>query len=83
MRTKCLAVCGLSLLAGMASATEIRVLTDRTEAHLKPGFAAFEAISGHKINTVFVDQGLLGRLESRPLEADVVITKDADLLEFA
>jgi len=32
---------------------------------------------------VFMDQGLVNRLESRPTEADVVITKDAELMEIA
>jgi iron(III) transport system substrate-binding protein len=30
-----------------------------------------------------MDQGLVNRLEARPTEADVVITKDAELLEIA
>ena len=44
---------------------------------------AFEARSGAKVTAVFMDQGLVNRLESRPLEADIVITKDAELLEIA
>lgn len=83
MKTPQLMALALAWLAATAHAVEIRVLSDRTEAHLKPIFSAFEAASGHKVNAIFVDQGLLGRLESRPLEADVVISKDADLLEIA
>ncbi len=62
---------------------ELRLLSDRTEAHLKPIVEAFEKKNGVKVNSVFMDKGLLARLESRPTEADVVITKDAELLEFA
>lgn len=62
---------------------EIRVLTDRTESHLAPLFAAYEKLAHVKIRAVYLDKGLISRLESRPNEADVVITKDADLLELA
>lgn len=62
---------------------EIRVLTDRTEAHLAPVFAEFERATGLSVKVVYLDKGLVARLESRPTEADVVITKDADLLELA
>ena len=62
---------------------EIRVLTDRTEAHVAPLFADFERATGVAVKPAYVDKGLLARLESRPTEADLVITKDADLLEIA
>ena len=62
---------------------EIRVLTDRTEAHLAPLFADFERATGLVVKAVYLDKGLVARLESRPTEADLVITKDADLLEIA
>jgi iron(III) transport system substrate-binding protein len=62
---------------------QIRVLTDRTESHVAPLFAAFEKASGIAVVAVYLDKGLLARLESRPTEADLVITKDADLLEIA
>jgi iron(III) transport system substrate-binding protein len=62
---------------------EIRVLTDRTEAHVAPLFADFEKSSGIAVKAVYLDKGLVARLESRPTEADLVITKDADLLEIA
>ncbi len=62
---------------------EIRVLTDRTESHLAPLFAEFERATGLAVRVVYLDKGLLARLESRPTEADLVITKDADLLELA
>ena len=62
---------------------EIRVLTDRTESHLAPFFAAFQQETGIAVKAVYLDKGLVARLESRPEEADLVVTKDADLLEIA
>jgi len=62
----------------------LRVISDRTdEGTLRPILDAYEAKSGAKIEGVFLDQGLVNRLESRPTEADVVITKDAELLDIA
>ena len=62
----------------------LRVLSDRTDqGTLRPILDAFEALSGAKVSGVFMDQGLVNRLESRPTEADVVITKDAELLDIA
>jgi iron(III) transport system substrate-binding protein len=62
---------------------EVRVLTDRTASHLETIFEYYEKAHGVKINTNFVGEGLLARLEARPQEADLVITKNADLLELA
>ncbi|MES2714487.1 MAG: extracellular solute-binding protein [Pseudomonadota bacterium] len=73
-------------LAGGASAQQrvLRVISDRTDqGTLRPLLDAFEARSGAKVEGVFMDQGLVNRLESRPTEADVVITKDAELLDIA
>jgi iron(III) transport system substrate-binding protein len=62
----------------------LRLISDRTDqGTLRPLLEAFEARSGVRIEGVFMDQGLVNRLESRPTEADVVITKDAELLEIA
>jgi iron(III) transport system substrate-binding protein len=62
----------------------LRVISDRTDqGTLRPILDAFEARSGAKVIGVFMDQGLVNRLESRPTEADVVITKDAELLDLA
>jgi iron(III) transport system substrate-binding protein len=62
----------------------LRVISDRTdEGTLRPILEAFEAKSGAKIEGIFMDQGLVNRLESRPTEAEVVITKDAELLDIA
>ena len=77
---------GLLALCGAASAQQrvLRLISDRTDqGTLRPILEAFEAKSGIKIDGVFMDQGLINRLESRPTEADVVITKDAELLEIA
>lgn len=62
----------------------LRLISDRTDqGTLRPILDAFEARSGAKVSGVFMDQGLVNRLESRPTEADVVITKDAELLDIA
>ena len=68
----------------MAQQRELRLISDRTDqGMLRPLLDAFEARSGAKVSGVFMDQGLVNRLESRPTEADVVITKDAELLDIA
>lgn len=62
----------------------LRLISDRTDQGvLRPILDAFEAKTGARVEGVFMDQGLVNRLESRPTEADVVITKDAELLELA
>ncbi|WP_158288878.1 extracellular solute-binding protein [Rubrivivax albus] len=62
----------------------LRLISDRTDqGTLRPILDAFEQASGAKVEGVFMDQGLVNRLESRPTEADVVITKDAELMEIA
>lgn len=65
------------------AAGSIRVITDRTPSHLEPLFAQYEQGTGQRIETLFVDDGLMARLGSRPTEADLVITATADLLEHA
>jgi len=68
----------------MAQQRVLRVISDRTdEGTLRPILDAYEAKSGAKIEGIFMDQGLVNRLESRPTEAEVVITKDAELLDIA
>ena len=67
-----------------ASAGEVRVLTDRTDdGTMRPLFEAFEKETGIRVQAVFIDDGLLSRLASRPAEADLVITKDAEIAEQA
>ena len=62
----------------------LRLISDRTDqGTLRPMLDAFEARSGAKVEGVFMDQGLINRLESRPTEADLIITKDAELLDIA
>ena len=84
-RTLALLLTAASLLAGAVQAAEpvVKVLSDRTESHLKPLFAAFTAETGVAIEAVFMDQGLVDRVAGNPSEADVLITKDAELLEIA
>ena len=68
----------------LASAGEVRVLTDRTDdGTMRPLFEAFEKETGIRVQAVFIDDGLLSRLASRPTEADLVITKDAEIAEQA
>ncbi len=63
---------------------EVKVLSDRSsDGLMQPMFDAFEGDTGIKIKAVFLDQGLVARLESRPTEADMIITKDAELIELA
>lgn len=81
-----LALLAAALPAAHAQAPqrELRLISDRTDQGvLRPMLDAFEARSGAKVTAVFMDQGLVNRLESRPTEADIVITKDAELLEIA
>lgn len=65
------------------AADTLRVLSDRTESHLKPMFDAFTQATGIEVQSVFMDQGLLDRVMGNPTEADVLITKDAELMELA
>ncbi|OGQ89589.1 MAG: hypothetical protein A2289_20390 [Deltaproteobacteria bacterium RIFOXYA12_FULL_58_15] len=61
----------------------IRVLTDRTSSHLDNIFAYYEKETGVKVETHYTGDGLLARLTERPQEADLIVTKNADLLEIA
>ena len=79
-----LACAAIAPTVAQAQQRELRVISDRTDqGTLRPILDAFEARSGAKVVGVFMDQGLVNRLESRPTEADVVITKDAELLDIA
>lgn len=63
---------------------EIKVISDRTsDGLLQPLFEAFERDTGIEIDPVFMDEGMVARIEGRPTEADVIITKDAELIELA
>lgn len=75
---------GVLSTGALAQQRVLRLISDRTDqGTLRPILDAFEAKSGAKVEGVFMDQGLVNRLESRPTEADVVITKDAELLDIA
>lgn len=71
------------LVPAAFAADEVRVISDRTPSHLTGLFEHYEKTTGVKVEAVFVDKGLIARLKSRPTEADLVITKTADLLEEA
>jgi iron(III) transport system substrate-binding protein len=77
--------CSLALAtSAMAQQRVLKLISDRTDqGTLRPVLDAFEKRTGAKVEGIFMDQGLVNRLESRPTEADVVITKDAELLEIA
>lgn len=77
-----LAVAALAAACERGPAT-LRVITDRTESNVAPIFAAYAKATGVRIEPVYLEKGLISRLESRPTEADIVITRDADLLEIA
>lgn len=87
MQSRTVAVlAGLMWAAAMPTAQaagEIRVISDRTPAHLEPLFEQYEQGAGVTIRSVFVDDGLIARLSARPTEADVIITSTADILEQA
>jgi iron(III) transport system substrate-binding protein len=71
-------------VAAAAQAKEVNVISDRTDFHLKPLFKQFEAQTGIKVNSIFVESGgLPARLTSKPDEADLVITSESSLLELA
>ncbi len=79
-----LLLCSALSTGALAQQRVLRLISDRTDqGTLRPILDAFEAKSGAKVEGVFMDQGLVNRLESRPTEADVVITKDAELLDIA
>lgn len=87
IRSRAAAFLGLSLAMvlslDVAAEATVRVISDRTPAHLEAMFKHYEAQTGVKIEPVFVDKGLIARLKARPSEADLVITKTADILEEA
>lgn len=70
--------------AAAVGATEpVRVLADRTESLLKPLFETFTKTTGIPVQAVYMDKGLIDRVKGNPTEADVLITKDAELMEIA
>lgn len=71
----------IGLIISCSAQKELRVITDRTESHLAPLINYYTRQTGTRVSAVYVDSGLLSRLEARPDEADVVITKTVNLLE--
>lgn len=69
--------------AALPAAETVRVITDRTQSHLTPILEAFTKASGVAVETIFVEKGLLARLQANPGEADVVISAAAENLERA
>jgi len=74
---------GLMFASAAFAQTTLRVISDRTPSHLGTLFEYYQQQTGVRVDAVFVKQGLNARLKSRPTEADVVITKAANLLELA
>jgi iron(III) transport system substrate-binding protein len=73
----------LSVFTMNAENKELRVITDRTETHLKDLFDYYFKKTGINVKAVYLESGLLARLESRPTEADIVMTSTCNLLETA
>ncbi len=80
----CLALAGLSILPGYASA-DVNVYTYRQASLIKPVFDAFTAETGIDVNTIFAKKGLVERLrrEGRNSPADLLVTTDSGPLNEA
>jgi iron(III) transport system substrate-binding protein len=80
------ALLGLSIVmtATAVQATEVNVLTDRTDFHLKPILKQFESQTGIKVNAVYVEGGAIpARMSANPKEADLIVTLDSAVLAMA
>ncbi len=76
----------LLALAGPAAGAEVNIYSYNQSERMQPLFDAFTAATGIDVNVVFVDKGLINRLqaEGRRSPADVVMTVDiARLKELA
>lgn len=71
------------LIISSQAFSEIKLLTDRTESHLIPLIKQFEKETKIKVKTLFHDKGILNRFETRPGESDVILVKNAYILEMA
>jgi iron(III) transport system substrate-binding protein len=71
--TTILALCVPNLLP---AAQEVNLLSTRQEFLLRPFLDVFEKESGIKVNVVFIQKGMLERLQARPGEADLILTVD-------
>ena len=73
----------MMFMAYGAGNKELKIITDRTETHLQALFDYYTKTTGVKITAVFLESGLLSRLQARPTEADIVITNTLNNLEKA
>lgn len=72
------------MTATAVQAKEVRVLTDRTDFHLKPILRQFESQTGIKVSAVYVEGGAIpARLAANPTEADIIVTLDSTVLSMA
>ncbi|PIE68822.1 MAG: iron ABC transporter substrate-binding protein [Deltaproteobacteria bacterium] len=55
---------------------EVNLLSTRQEFLLRPFLEVFERESGIKVNVAYLKKGMLERLNARPGEADLILTKD-------
>ena len=88
LRTAFVLALGVVMLAAtfaqnLRAEETLKVLTDRTESHLKPLFDHYTRETGVKIQAVYLSKGMSARLEAQPNEAHVVITKNVENLEDA
>ena len=88
LRMLCSAVLGVVLCAasfGQSAQAEetLKIITDRTESHLKPLFEHYTKTTGVQIQPVYLKKGMSARLEAQPNEAHIVITKNVGNLEAA
>jgi len=75
---------GSVLLSANAVASELNVISDRSDFHVRPVLQAFEEITGIDVNVVFVDKGTIpARLAAGVDNADVVIATDLPTLVVA
>jgi iron(III) transport system substrate-binding protein len=68
----------------VVTAKEVRVLTDRTDFHLKPILKQFESQTGIKVNAVYVESGAIpARMAANSTEADIIVSTDSSVLTMA
>ena len=88
LRMLCSVALGVVLFAASFAQTAqseetLKIITDRTESHLKPLFEHYTRETGVQIQAVYVKKGMSARLEAQPDEAHIVITKNVENLEAA
>jgi iron(III) transport system substrate-binding protein len=72
----------IAIMAAAAQADEVNVYSSRQPELIKPLVDAFEAETGHQVNTVFLEEGMIERLraEGDRSPADLVFTVDISRL---